>query len=590
MSAPAAAPAAGAPAAPRPPSPLPAARARLTKARERALALRWAEVLRRGPDSFGIFCQHFVRIATKQGGEPRPLAWNAIQRKFERWRTGWDVVLKARQVGFTTIELARDLWYAATRSHVRVVVVVPPHKTRENARRVTEALDYMIERCEQAHAPLGAEWVGSTLHLQNGSRLTIYDTGGTKRSAEKVGRGGTHHRVHVSELGHLEYGADILNSLLKTIPAPEEGGEFVAESTANGAGGAFYDLWQGATAGTNGLAPHFYAWWWMPEYRLRTGDGHDEDPAEGSSDPEEELLAAARASGAPLTVAQLRWWRQQVAREGLDKTLQEYPHDPATCFLLSGSMYLDRGAVARVEAEARAATPLRTTDLEAQARSAEALGRPLGPYLVALAALHRSLNRGHGHLLRVWAPPAPGRYLIAVDCAEGGSEESGGDYLVAVVLERRSRRHVATLRARVQPAQFARWVHELARAYGNALVVVERNGSGATVIHVLHEELQYPHLWYDASGRIGWWTSVANRLPAIDDLADALLQREFTTPDPIFAAEARTFVRKKTGKVEHEQGCHDDVILALVIGWAVLVGPRTPARGPAPGLVREAFG
>ena len=580
-----------APAAPPPSSPLGAHRSRLESIRRRALMLRWQEVMGRGPSAFGVFCQHFIRIATKDGGAPVAMAWNRIQAQFEARRTGWDIVLKARQVGFTTLELARDLWFATTREHVRVVVVVPPHKTRENAKRIIEALDYMRDRLAEAGVPITSEWVGSTLNLSNGSRLTVYDTGGTKRSAEKVGRGGTHHRVHISELAHLEYGADILNSLLKTIPGPERGGEFVAESTANGAGGAFHELWQGAVAGANGLTPHFFAWFWMPEYTLRAGPGGADDaPAEARDEAEEELLAAARAVGAPLTTAQLRWWRQQVAREGADRTLQEYPHDPSSCFLLSGSTYFDRNAIKRLEAEARVATPLTTGELERLAVGAEATARPIAPFYRRLANLHRTLNRGHGSLLRVWEPPKPGRYLIAVDCAEGGTAESGGDWLVAVVLHRTSRAHVATLRARVSPAEFARWVEKLALAFGEALVVVERNGHGGTVLHVLHEELQYPHLWRDAADKLGWWTGPSNRLPAIDDLADALLQQQFTSPDPVFASEARTFVRKKTGKVEHENGCNDDVVMATVIGWAVLCGPRPAVRGPRPGLVREVFG
>lgn len=581
-----------APAAPPPSSPLGAHRSRLEGIRRRALMLRWREVMARGPSAFGVFCQHFIRIATKDGGAPVAMAWNRIQAQFEGRRTGWDVVLKARQVGFTTLELARDLFYALTREHVRVVVVVPPHKTRENARRVVEALDYMRDRLTEAGVAGVGEWVGSTLHLPNGSRLTVYDTGGTKRSAEKVGRGGTHHRVHISELAHLEYGAEILNSILKTIPGPERGGELVIESTANGAGGAFYEFWQGAVAGTNGLTPHFFAWFWMPEYQLRAGPGGDDDaPAVAREEVEEELLAAARAAGAPLTVAQLRWWRQQVAQGGgQDKTLQEYPHDPSSCFLLSGSTYFDRNAVKRVEAEARVAVPLTTLELARLAIGAEADARPIAPFYTRLAELHRLLNRGHGAILRVWEPPRPGKYLISVDCAEGGTAESGGDWLVATVLARRSRAHVATLRARVTPAEFARWVEKLALAYGEALIVVERNGHGGTVLHVLHEELHYPHLWHDHAEKLGWWTGPANRLPAIDDLADALLQGQFTSPDPVFAGECRTFVRKKTGKVEHENGCHDDVVMALVIGWAVLCGPRQPQRGPRPGLVREAFG
>lgn len=554
--------------------------------KKRAFRARWKEVMSRGPDSFGLYCQHFVRIGTREGGAPIPLKWNRIQRRFAAQRRGWDIVLKARQVGFTTIELARDLWFALTRDHVRVIVVVPPHKTRENAKRIFEALGYMLDRLVECGIDVGAAWSGSTLKLANGSRLTVYDSGGTKRSAEKVGRGGTHHRVHVSELAHLEFGAEILNSLFKTVPPADRGGEFCIESTPNGAGGSFYDLWQGAIAGTNGITPHFFAWFWMPEYELRADLPDDDAPAVAADDDEVRLIAAASKAGVTLRVAQLRWWRQNVMRESLDRTLQEYPHDPTSCFLLSGAMYFSRAAVERCEALAKATPPVTSAQLATLA--ARLIDRPIGSFMQALSLFERRVNRGLGLFLRLWEPPAPGRYLISVDCAEGGAGD--GDWLVAAIFARSTKRHVGTLRARVGPSEFARWVHELACAFGEALIVVERNGHGGTVLHVLHEELHYPHLWRDAQGRLGWWTGPTNRLPTIDDLADALEQGEFTSPDPIFASEARTFVRKKSGKVEHEDGCHDDVVLAVSIGRAVLCGPRQPQRGPRAGIVREAFG
>lgn len=202
------------------------------------------------------------------------------------------------------------------------------------------------------------------------------------------------------------------------------------------------------------------------------------------------------------------------------------------------------------------------------------------PFRRAVARLEELTNRGGAHL-RVWYPPEAGSYVIPVDCAGGGTS---GDWLVAPVLRRGDRRHMAMLRARVPPSQFARWVVALARAYGDALIAPERNGHGGTFIHVADEELHYPHLYRDPKGVIGWWTGASSRTPAIDDFGDALIAGEVHTHDPLVTGECRTFVRTKSGKVEAEPGCNDDVVMSFVIGWQVLHGPRGPKR---PGSLPE---
>jgi hypothetical protein len=204
---------------------------------------------------------------------------------------------------------------------------------------------------------------------------------------------------------------------------------------------------------------------------------------------------------------------------------------------------------------------------------AASIESPAKPFREALVAFWKATNRSHGSLLQVWEPPSAGSsYLMSVDSASG---KSSGDWLVAPVFDRKTKRQVAVLRAQVPTSEFARWAHALAKAYGNAVIVVERNNHGHTVVHVLDEELHYRYLWRDERQEIGFWTGAHNRQPIIDDLVDAVQLGEFVTRDRMFVTEARTFVRTASGKVEAQPGCHDDVILATAIAWRVLTGPVT---------------
>lgn len=561
----------------------------VTRARE----LHWKEVQSRGPSSFSTFCFRFVDIVLERPGEHAAFAWNDVQRAFHHRRTGRDIVLKARRVGFTTLELARDLWFALTRNSVSVGIVVPPHKENLPRKKLIASLKHMIRKVGR---PLGDAWAGATVTFANGSTITVLDAGGSEKSAGKLGRGDAYHRLHIAELAHYPYAGEMLEALLPTVPGPELGGELVIESTPRGVGGAFYDAWQQAIAGTSGLTPHFFQWWWMSKY----ASGSDTSPAEAANTVEEEVLAAARAVGVVLTTAQLLWWRQQAALPGgVRKVIQEYPHDAKRCFLLSGESYFDADALERLDLTAALNAPLSQPKLD----TLMAQPGPAQPFVARLAAFHKSATRGGIAALRVWHPPQPGgSYVIPVDCAGGGVN---GDWLVAPVLRRTPvpllrpdgqpvigsnglprtiRQHVATLRARVTPSEFARWVHRLALAYGNALVAPERNNHGGTLIHVLEVELEYPHLWRDAKGNVGWYTGPYNRTPMIDDFADALEREELWSADPVLAGEGRTFVHTKNGRIEHDKGCNDDTILAMAIGWSVMNGPRAPTRGPRASL------
>jgi len=501
-------------------------------------------------ESFRVFCEGNIVITTKVPGETLPFRWTEIQRRFNACRFGVDIVLKARQIGLTTNELARDLWFALTRPSAAVAVVVQPHKEAEPKKKLCAQLAYMIEHLG---VDVGAHWSGGRVTFDNESFITVLDSGGTEKTADKQGRGGTFHRVHLTESAFYPFADAVVGALLNALASPEQGGELVDESTPNGAHGRFYRQVQGARAGTTGQRLHFFPWVLQREYRT----GPDDGPARPQTPDDEHLALCALEVGVTLSQAQLRWWRQQVATKGRDRTIQEYPHDPARCFLLPGSSYFDVEAVERLEK--RVTDPLGVEELPE-----------------ALAALAADVNDDE-IALRVWEAPVAGEeYLVVVDTAGG---KKRGDWPAALVLARSTWRHVATYRQKVPPSEFARRVARLGRAFGEvfddgstrpAEIAVERNNHGAAVLVVLSEQEHYPRLWSDEKGELGWWTGPHNRLVIIDELVDAVTQGAVDTRDPVFSAEARTFVRFDDGSVGAARGEHDDVVMAMAIGRRIL--------------------
>ena len=70
---------------------------------------------------FRKFCA-LLTIRLKEGGEApfRYATWHQEQKQFQIARTGRDIVLKPRQVGFSTLELARDLLRDLRRRHAQL--------------------------------------------------------------------------------------------------------------------------------------------------------------------------------------------------------------------------------------------------------------------------------------------------------------------------------------------------------------------------------------------------------------------------------------------------------------------------------------
>ena len=252
-----------------------------------------------------------------------PLRLNAAQRHYLKHRTGKDLILKARQLGFSTLVQAELFRYAVTQTASTVTLSHQDKSTqtlRRMARRFYESLpeNFRPDR----------EYDNATLTTYPGfnSEAIVMTAGG-----KGPGRSLTTTHQHWSEVAYWSNAAEITAGIMQA-GTPEW---IVAESTANGAQGWFYHRCMEALDGNSEWTLHFYPWWWDVEYRVAL----DEGEALTFTDEEARLVELHG-----LDAEQIKWrrikWRESRGDGNTPNTFpQEYPEDPQTAFLQSGNSY-----------------------------------------------------------------------------------------------------------------------------------------------------------------------------------------------------------------------------------------------------------
>lgn len=469
-------------------------------------------------------------------------SWHAEQRRFDRARTGRDVVLKARQIGFTTLELARDVQFARTHSGVQVLIVVHDSDIAEALFQAAHLMVSSLVDIGLAPRPKYST-KREIVFGDNHSAIRIVEAGETDKSAAKKGRSGTIHRLHATEVAFWGAAEETMTALLAAVPAD---GEVVVESTANGAGGLFYELVIASMAGRGGYRLHFYPWHSHDEYRAAVPDGFDPAPR----DEDERHLREAGCDD-----EQIAFWRALIdnpARGGRERVLQEYPRDVVTAFRVSGGRYVRVDAIERLAARAR--DPIAVEDI--------AVTWPSGD--------RRTLGR-----LRVYERVRYGeQYVIGADLSEGIE----GDGHSCVVLHKDTGRVVAA--ASSDSVQAGDWGLALAwtgRQYNEAVVAPERNNTGHAAIRAMLQEVTdvtpYERVWRAPDERHGWVTSSASRPPLFDQLRIAIESGVAECPDRECVSEASSLVltdgRPAARGKGKKGGARDDLFVGWAIGWQI---------------------
>lgn len=392
------------------------------------------------------------------------------------------------------------------------------------------------------------------------------------QSAESTTTGRSYSIRHLllDEFAYYGDAEELMGGVLQSVPDDPDT-TVIINSTANGEGGAFYQLWMRSLEGRTGYAPVFFGWHEEGKYAMPLSvDPHHFE----RSLTDEEHQERQKYKLSPEQLNWRRWAIESKCYGSLSKFRQEYPGCAEEAFQGTGRKVFDMGAVAKQTARATAGGVLDRVRVGTTTR-VQFVPRT-GP--------------GEANELQVWQRPQVGHhYVIGADVAQGidpaskSGRNSDPDWSVAQVLDRETGEQVAMYRARVTPHTFGDQLAALGEYYNWAVLVPEANNQGVAVIETLLKVYQ-PYLIYKrdrlASDRrstrledLGWSTTAVSKPQLISALDRAILERSITIHDLTTLMEIRTFVYHPDGKQAATDGMHDDTVIALALA---VIGLRTP--------------
>lgn len=290
-----------------------------------------------------------------------PFRPNAAQRRFLRRLWHRNLILKARQLGFTTLIAILWLDHALFNGNQRCGIIAQDREAAEAIFRdkVRFAYDNLPTEIRERF-PLKRDSAVELLFEHNNSSVRV---------ATSM-RSGTIHRLHVSEFGKIcakfpDKAAEVVTG---SIPAVPTNGVLVIESTAEGREGEFFKmvgLAEKHHASRKKLTPrdyrfHFYAWWQEPKYRLPAATVPISRDEHEYFDLVEAKVLADMGQEIRLDPDQRAWYAATKRADfsgDEEKMWQEYPSFPAEAFQVSteGNYYAKdmlalrkRGGVTRV--------------------------------------------------------------------------------------------------------------------------------------------------------------------------------------------------------------------------------------------------
>lgn len=519
-----------------------------------------------------FYMENFLKIRDKNS-QLIPFKLNTAQQAFEKIIEETEkagklhryIVLKARQLGISTYSTGRMFAKTATHENINTLIIAHEDKATLNLFNMNKLYydelpsairpmkKYSNERALVFENPTNDE-EEKALNPGLRSKFTIA-TAGTTETA----RSGTYHNVHVSELAFFPNPEKTMTALLQCVP-DKPNTLVVIESTANGVGGYFYDMWLAAVEGKSDFIPVFLPWFIDKEYSTPFPDSKTAKDFKAAVNykykgtngeyiyTEEYILKKMHK----LTWEQLYWRDRTIANKcggDIDLFKQEYPSTPEEAFIASGRPRFDHKALKQLELATSA--PIAVGGLSRKGET---------------VSFYEDKN-GYVYIFKYPVPDA--NYTIGADVAEGLIT---GDYSVGAVLDEQCDL-VCAWYGHIDPDLFGKELANLGWYYNEAYVAVEGNNHGLTTIRSLIGE-EYYNLYntkiYDKindemTTKIGWYTNVKTKPLMINKLAEFIRELLIKIPFDLFIKEMYTYVIDEKGRTNAQIGCHDDTVMALAI-------------------------
>ncbi len=476
-----------------------------------------------------LWAHYFLKISDKCG-QLVPFKFNPEQKVLAENLSKYNIVLKSRQLGISSLACALSLYYCHTEPGVVCLLM---SYSQDSARGIFEKLKALWTEIPDAVRLPELTNNRSELKFSNGSRIVVA-TCGTK----DVARGLTLRFCHLSEYAFFKRDRAEKN-LLAIEQALRPDGVIIIESTANGLN-HFSELWQKAESGENMYIPHFFGWiddklMFKDEYKQfskRYISRFGKLPETNELDETEQALIGQGAS-----IEQIVWRRLKIANSSLEQFRQEFPSNPVEAFVSTGTNYFNVSMI-----------------------------HDIIPNVHKSIAAPEQFKKYAG--LTFWQLPEKGqRYYIGCDAAEG----VGQDHSCIEVINRDGYQCAELYSNMIKPFRLCELLLALAEYYNSGLCVIEKASSGHIVIDKMRHEYNYPNLYksrqYDATGRIkrrpGYETTAKSRPILLGDFSEAFEKGEIWINSRTLLKEMSLFVTKADGRSEHSGTTGDDSIFAF---------------------------
>lgn len=531
-------------------------------------------------EDYPYYSKNLLKIQTKDN-ELKPfdlnraqlLVWNEIKRLRAQGIPPRIVILKSRQLGFTTLGQGILTWDAHRRPLVQNLMLAHKTEAAQNILRMTKRfLDNMPEA--PPNATPGFPWRPIIVNRSKNELRFAHDSSiEVAVAGEGGGRSYTSTGVHMSEFAFYDDADGTFTAVMQAVPDTVES-LVIVESTPNGWGNTFHQLWLNARSGESEFVPIFIPWFWDPNYRRKPAV-----PRERWSD--EEIALADRVGLDGNQIAWRRYCLNTKCNSDRDIFDQEYGEDEHRTFLSSGRRVIEADHVQHYQEQADA---YRLSPTAAAPSEIVTTDDPRKPRIEVI-------SNGRLTILR---PPVPRHlYSAGVDISSG---DKGSDPCDIAILNRHTLNVDALWHGRQPPEMLAVTATSLAWHYNEALMNPEANADGSMFIYRTLE-IGYPNLYMRRTSedsvakrvteKVGYYTSAANKKHIVNCVREWARTRAGRCESQILVSQFSSAVYDDKdmpvwpeSNLKDHRRHHGDAFIAL--GLAIIAHKSNPDETLAP--------
>lgn len=595
-------------------------KSKLTTDERESIAIELHRCSAADPVSSRYFIENYFVINTKGNDEPQQLQtmspfmepqevlWDDFVYCWERKIPTWWIMLKARQLGWSTI-VQGILFQRVIFNKLMKVLVIADEWSRTNNIFDKSILAYnnlpFWMRPEKQYDNRGKgimhfDRKDDELRITNpGLNSTFYTDAANKPSGSS--RGFTLHGAHMSEFGLFRNPRIVTSDIIPAIAKRNPLVVAVVEGTADeGHNKAYKKMWEEAMKGKGLFRPLFAGWWKERSYCKPFATIMEETEFQFSPEEVELAQKVKDEFNHTVTKEQMAWYREQAdqfeaTEDDRDRMEQEYPSYPKSAFRSSGKCAFNRKKLTQIEVR-DVRSPIWFGDLLFRVEKDREIPvfQRWGPTRRPDGSLDRTMQAKAPLWIWEW-PNSKDIYYEASDPSQGipGRDNSAAQIWRVPKRPGERIRQCLEYEGYASPRDLAKIAVTMGKFYNKCEMSPESNIMTEHLQNIIHIH-NYPNIYrWRRQDKItqhwtnffGWETNHKSREDLIARFSSLMVENQLEIKSQRLLDQCNLFIDDGSGRFEAAGGTHDDTLFAAMICVYCL---REFLLGLDPSLLRSA--